>query len=271
MSLNTLRASIVFVATAFSASALAYDFSKADTLYQKREDLASLNQARAEYELALQSGSLTNDEKVYAVESASRLDYYQGLVVTDIESQKTIFGKCMERVESIKPGVVPATPAYYYWKGTCMASWGRANGVLVSLNRSKELVEVLTAGKALDSTYEGGGFDRVLSAVFLRLPAINPFGPSGDKQKAFAYSDAAVSAAAYGGAADPATATGDYFFNVYEFRAEILEALGKKAEAISLLNTAIARIDSGDYAPDRNPETKVHRAVLVTLLAKLQQ
>jgi hypothetical protein len=253
-----------------ASSAFSYDFSEADLLFSKRgEGQAAIEAARAAYEASLKT--VTGRELIYAVEYLSRLDYYEGLRTDDVNLQKVIYSRCLERIEMIKPPAPTSTPEYYYFKGGCLGSWAKANGVLQSLIKSKELVDTLETGKKIAPAFEGGGFDRIEAPVFLKLPAINPYGPTGDKKKALAFAEAALASSAYSGSVEPDTGSGDYFFNAFEYKAEILDALGRKAEAIDLLNNAIARIDAGDISTFRVPETMEHRRGLQALLEKLSK
>ena len=253
-----------------AGSALAYDFSEADVLFSKRGDgQAAIEAARSSFEASLKT--VSGRELVYAVEYLSRLDYYEGLRTDDVNLQKVIYSRCLERIELIKPSTPTSTPEYYYFKGGCLGSWAKANGVLQSLIKSKELVETLEIGKKIAPTYEGGGFDRIEAPVFLKLPAINPYGPTGDKKKALAFAEAALASSSYSGSVEPETGSGDYFFNAFEYKAEILDAVGRKAEAIDLLNNAIARIDAGDISTFRAAETKEHRRGLQALLEKISK
>lgn len=259
-----------------SAQAFAYDFSQADALFALRgegdfnQKVQAISQARAAYRAAI--GVVSGVEKVKTFEMLARLDYYEGMINTEASAQKPIFERCMKEIESIKPGGdVANNPEYFYWKATCIASWGKATGVLAALFKSKELVDTLDAGRAVARTYEGGGFDRIAAPVFLRLPGFNPAGPTGSVSKASDHVDAAIASSAYPGAKDPDTSSGDYFYNVFEYKAEILVAQGKKPEAIALLETAISRIvDDKDLPVGREPETMQHLNGLQELLAKLK-
>jgi len=79
-----------------------------------------------------------------------------------------------------------------------------------------------------------------------------------------------LSSSAFPGAQDQATSTGNYFFNVYDHRAQALAKKGRKAEAIALITEAIERIEAGDLPVGREPETRLHRRDLEATLASLQ-
>lgn len=262
----SLFACVACMGTAFAS----FDFSAADGLYAARENnFAKIHEARAAYAAAL-AGSPTAEDKIYAIEQMSKLDVYETTLVTDNNQIKQISLACYDNVTNIAPSAVGSTPAYFYWRAACLAVWGRANGVLASLSRSSELVELIEAGNKVDSTYEGGGFYRLGAAVYSKLPAINPLGPSGNMDLALKYIDLAIASPAYANAVDPETSTGDYFYNAYQFKAEILDKLHRKDEAIALLKQVIARLQAGDLPVGREAETRVYLADLQKTLADLQ-
>jgi tetratricopeptide (TPR) repeat protein len=268
MYLSVLHVAGLAVAS-FSLSALGFDFGSADALFALREQgTARIAEARAAYTTALTN--LSGPEKIYAVEQLARLDYYEGLLLGEQgskDARKEIYNRCVETVEAnLAPAKVGPTPQYFYWKGTCLALWGNANGVSASLGRIPELVKLINDGQSTDVRYEGGGFYRLGAAVYLKIPEI--FG--GGVDKTFEFTTRALSSQPFPGSVDPATATGDYFFNVFDYRAQALAKKGRKAEAIALLKEAIERIDGGDLPVGREPETRLHRRDLANALASLQ-
>ncbi|NBW82437.1 hypothetical protein EBR21_11850 [bacterium] len=268
MFFSVWRMAVIAIASV-SVSALGFDFGAADALYAQREQgSAKIAQARAAYATGLTN--LNGAEKIYAVEQLARLDYYEGLILGDQgdkETRKSIYNRCLDTVESnISPAKVGPTPQYYYWKASCLALWGNANGVSASLGRIPELLRLINDGLSTDSRYEGGGLNRLASAVYLKIPEI--FG--GGVDKSFEFNTRALSSQSFPGSQDPATATGDYFYNVYEHRALALAKKGRKAEAIAVLKEAIERIDGGDLPVGREPETRLHKRDLVAALASLQ-
>lgn len=252
-----------------SVTAFAFDFGAADALFQQREQgPAKIAEARAAYATGLTN--LNGAEKIYAVEQLARLDYYEGLILGDQgnkDVRKAIYNRCLDTLENnISPSKVGPTPQYYYWKASCLALWGNANGVSASLGRIPELLRLINDGLTTDNRYEGGGVSRLASAVYLKIPEI--FG--GGVDKSFEFSTRALSSQAFPGSESPETATGDYFFNVYDHRAQALAKKGRKAEAVALLKEAIERIDSGDLPVGREPETRLHKRDLEATLASLQ-
>ena len=254
-------------ATAFaSVNAFAYDFTAADALYAKRGDsAAAIDAARAAYRSALPT--VTGAEKVKAYEFLARLDYYEGAVkATDNGAQKTIFDRCLNDIKNIegetRDGKVVVE--YYYWKGTCLASWAKANGVVASLFRLGELLDTLKKGREIAPLYEGNGFDRIAAPVYAKIPAI----AGGSLESAYNYVESTINSPGYTGVE---TDKGKYFFVSYQYKAEILAAQGKKADAIEVLTEALSRIEDADYAPDRVPETIEQGKTMEALKAELSK
>jgi hypothetical protein len=262
-----LTASLSVLASAtIAATAFAYDFSAADAAFANRTDAAQAAQAISLYQGAL--GQTPGTEKIYAVEQLGRLDYYLGnsLPESNAAGRKVVFQRCLDNTDSINPSKYGSdTPAYRYWKALCLASWAKANGVLASLEKAGEVIENIEKGKALDETYEGGGFYRVGSAVYLNLPAV--FGGSVDK--AWDYAQKAISSPAYSGALNPDTETGNYHYGVYLYAAQIAAKREGKPEAKAIVQAALDRINSGDIPVGREPETAISKAELEAYLSTL--
>jgi hypothetical protein len=251
-----------------ASCAFAFDYSEADALFAKRGEgdiAASIKTARTAYENAVPQ--VSGAELTHAVSQLGRLDFFEGLSVNDNDRKKVIFDVCIKRADLLDNTSVE----FHYWKGVCIASWANANGILSSLRRSGEVESFLLKGRAIDARFEGGGFDRVLAFVYLKVPPINPMGPTRDLKKALASVDAAIASAAYPGEADASTSTGDYFFNAYDVKAQILTALGRKDEAVTIINDAISRIEQGDLPTGREPETRLILQDLKKTLAEISK
>lgn len=241
-----------------SSSAFAFDFTEADGLFNRREEgINTINSARQAYIAA--APSVQGPELIYAIEQVARLDAYAALSIpkSQITSRKPILENCLRDVEKMSPSAVGETPHYYYWKSICQSLWAEADGVMSSLRRAKDVFEWLDTGRAIDATYEAGGFDRIAGGLYLRLPAINPFGPGGSVEKALSHLEASLNAPAYGGSKTPDTDTGDYHFTTHYYYAETLIKAERRDEAITFIDQAIARIESGDLPVGREPETRL--------------
>jgi len=260
---------VISVFAALSLSATALDFSSADALFEQRE-LGAVKIAEARRAYTTDLTNLNGAEKVYAVEQLARLDYFEGLTLGNNgnkETRKAIYQRCLDTLdEHISPAKIGPTPQYYYWKASCLALWGNANGISASLGKIPDLLRLINDGLQLDTRYEGGGLFRLASAVYLKIPEI--FG--GGVEKSINFNNRALASEAFPDSKDPATATGDYFYNVYDQRAQALAKKGRKDEAIALLSEAIERVDAGDLPFGREPETRLHRRDIEETLASLR-
>lgn len=254
-----------------STQAFAADFSAADALFARRaEGKAVIAQGKDAY--SAQLGSANKAQKIYAVSQMSRLAYYEGLITPESEKKdrQDFFKRCWDDVEAnLKPETVGENPQYYFWKGVCMASYAKAKGIAASLSRSAELVSTIEKGIQVDPTYEGGGFYRLGSAVFQNLPPVNPFGPTQDLNRSLQYSELAIASPAYSGEQFPETATGDYYFNVFEYQAVAKSRMGDRDGAVATLQEAIERIEAGDVPQDRLPESEAFLPLLRAALESL--
>lgn len=271
MNVKSMILGAVVAGSTLVTQAFAADFTAADELFERRgEGVAVINEGKDAY--AAQLGASNTTEKLYALGQMSRLAYYEGLIVpeSDRDARVALYRRCWDDLEAhINPSQVGDTVEYYFWKGVCMASWARAKGIGSSLAQSGELVETVETGLTLDDTYEGGGFYRLGSAVFQNLPPVNPFGPTRDLARSLEYAELAIESEAYAGEEIPDTATGDYFFNVYEYQAIATNALGDRDGAIAILEDAISRIQEGDVPSDRMPETTAFLDILQRLRSSL--
>lgn len=256
----------------FSPMAQAFDFTAADQLFTHRgEGSAQLEQARSSY-LSL-IPRLSGSDRAYAIEQIARLDALAGLKLMDTNpaERRRLFERCMTDLDQHNPQVHGNLPFFYYWKSVCLAQWARANGVLESLFRVDELFRYLSAGEALDSTYEGGGFARIRGATLAKLPPINPFGPRQDLTRSRQLLESSIASPAYSHSQSPEWDTGDFYYSTYFYLGETLVAMGREAEALDVLNEAMARIDGGDVPPTRSPEEHLSYQYMAALRASLQQ
>jgi tetratricopeptide (TPR) repeat protein len=230
----------------------AIDVSEADALFAKRGEgdrLSNVRAARAAYEKQLPKAG--GADRVHVVNSMNRLDFYEGLLVSSSDAKKDLYKGCLNRTETLDKGSVQ----YFYWRGMCLGLLSNEEGLLSALKSTGEVERMLLLGREKDSRFDGGGFDRGLAVIYLKVPLINPYGPTRSAEKALSFAERALASPAYPGEPDPETATGDYFFNAYDARAQALVALGRKDEAIATLKEAIKRIEQGDVPSGREPET----------------
>lgn len=266
------RLIISFFVLMSSLVGFAVDFSAADAMFQQRaNNLPAVRSAHAMY--ATLARSAKGSDLIYAYEQMSRLRFYEGLSLPTRDERIATALKCVNEVEGIR-SVENVTPiAYYYWKALCLLSWGRYNeevDPIGTVKRSGEMADLIEKGVALDPTYEGGGCYRLGAALYVKLPAINFFGPSQDLNRASRYVDLAISSPAHDSELDPETATGDYFYKVYEAKARLQRAQRDTEGAKATIHSALARIQAGEIPLGREPETKLDEKDLNELLAELQ-
>ena len=107
------------------------------------------------------------------------------------------------------------------------------------------------------------------------LPAYNPLGPSRDLPRALESFEASINNdEAYEDPRevtwrDPATETGDFFYNTHFYYAKALIDDGQTALAKAVVNNALARIKAGKIGKGREPETEVARRQLQELATTL--
>ncbi len=166
---------IAALALGFSMSAQAADFSEADAKYALRDtSIAATQEARAAYKAILDQGAKDAD-LIRAAEGYLRASIFEGTHFyttvgdTDRAARKKIFNECWkvgaEALNSTALGF--QSPAYYYFKASCIAYEAEVSNVLSRLTLLPELNKTLEAGLVTQggTTYEGGGLLRVKAAV----------------------------------------------------------------------------------------------------------
>ncbi len=260
-----------------SSSAFGFDFSAADELFTRRaESVATIQNAIESYR-SIPVESLSTDENIYAVEQVGALYVYWGYVFdqADTRGRVAIADRCISHIEKIKPGgAIPANPQYYYWRAACMMARGNAAGITASLSQAQAVLDTIDAGRRIDPSYEGGGFDRLSGVLYAKLPSFNPFGPSGDMNRALREFRRAIDSPAYIHPLNPSwrdsdSESGELFYSTHFYYGEALLANGQRAEAKALVEQALADIDQGLIARGREPECQVAKANLKGLLAKI--
>jgi tetratricopeptide (TPR) repeat protein len=228
-------------------SAVAYDFSEADTLFAQREDSSTIAKTRALYEKAL-SSSASREDLLHAVERLGKLAFYEGELLTsqdDSSKRKQIFSKCLDYVENVNPSKIGKTGIYFYWKTSCLALWGRAAGMLSAAGRLSELKDNMKQGLEFDMDYAGGGIHRVVATIHLRASWLSGLQ---DYEKALVQINEAVK-------------KGPEYFNVYLVKAEVLRALNRNNEALVVLENAkreLEKLVRANKLPlNLEPESKV--------------
>ncbi len=266
MTLKSFLVAVFLVAS--SSVAVAQDVSEADALFAKRGEgdrLSNVRAAKLAYEKLLPKAN--NVERLHIVNNLNRLDFYEGLLVSGSDTKKELYKGCLTRTETLGKELVQ----YFYWRGICLGLLSNEEGLLSALKSTGEVERMLLLGREKDARFDGGGFDRGLAVVYLKVPPINPYGPTRSAEKALAFAESAIASPAYPGEPDPDTATGDYYYNAYDARAQALASLGRKAEALQTLKEAIQRIEQGDLPMGREPETILILADLKKTLGEISK
>ena len=257
--MKLLNTAVAAVAGLFCLNASANTLENADALFADREQgNEKIEEALAAYEAAYDE-SETDATDYYIADKISALYFYQGLIAQTKDEKKEIYQNCLDHIEDYS---ADSTIVYNYWKGACLASWARANGILESLKRAQELVDNIEAGKQLEGakSFQGGGIYRLGAAVYINLPKGVPGVPSQDPAKSLADVEVALSASA-----TDAHCAGNSYFNAHVYKAKALAASGQKDAAKAHINTVLAQESCAGLAP----ETKVYKAELQQLLSDL--
>jgi hypothetical protein len=248
-----------------------FDFTSADASFASRsQGVSKINESRTLYKKALTSG-ITDKEKTKAIFRLSRLAYYESLLdPTNNVKMKDLFSDCLNYVELIAQ---TKSVEYYYVKAGCLGGWAFADGsTLAALSKVNSMWENLKTCIAKDPSFDGGGCYRLTGALFGddRLPGINPTGSvARDYDKSIQYSEISIRTGASStmdSTYTKDTASGDYFYSAYYFYANALYRKNRKADAVSVLEDAVNRIESGDIPVGREPETKLELKQIKKLL-----
>jgi hypothetical protein len=271
---STLIISAAAAVLTFATAARADQWSAADAAYALREgNRAKIAEARAAYKQILDAAT-TEGDKLRAVSQLGRLAIYEGemtLPDSDTAGRKTIFADCWQGfTNKIQPGTngVGENPAYYYFKGVCLAYWGKAAGPLASLPQVPTLKALIAGGQTQDVRFEGGGIYRLMAGVYSNKAAIavGLYRPD----DALAAAKNAVAQGAYPG--DPSGGA-DYYDN-WRGLALTQDEKGLKDDAIATLNDKIAELqdlaDNNALPQGREAEAKWNLQQMKDHLARLQ-
>lgn len=214
------------------STAMAYDFSRADNLFEQRgQGVRKIAQARSAYERALRS--TRGMERVHAVEKLARLAFFEGDLLKgeeDDDGRKPIFKKCLEYVEKISPDKVGETPQYHYWKASCMALWGRSAGLSAALGQVGKFKKALKKALEYRPSYDGGGIYRITSGVYMASKWLRVVGLY-DLERSKRYADLAVS-------------IGPQYYNAYLIKANVLKRMDRIDEAIELIENKKSELEA---------------------------
>jgi hypothetical protein len=258
-------------------------FDEADRLFAEREQgRTKVGEARASYSSLLDR--VSGDQLVHAVAQLGRLAIYEGemlLPKTATAERREIFqncwcknprrgiggGSCQDPgfVDRIKTIEGKEHPAYFYFKGACLAYWMEIAGPLEKVAFIGQLESALTQGINVNydlvkgTDYEGGGLLRIAAGVHSN-PASAALGYHRPEE---AYNEVNRALAAPASIGDPNS--GDRYFGNHQMKANVFIQLDKKfpdadwmSKGIEFTNQTLLNmtdmIDFDTFPAGRKPE-----------------
>ena len=94
------------------------------------------------------------------------------------ESFSILSGSCRKAgfVNKISPDSIgDETAAYYYYRGLCMARWGKVQGLPTQIRMISKLDATITKGLTTDNDFQGGAMNRLGAGVYSNA-AVKPLG-----------------------------------------------------------------------------------------------
>jgi hypothetical protein len=184
-----------------------------------------------------------------------------------MQERLVVYEGCLDVTPHLqRTGRVLGMVDYYFWHSACLTLWSEARGEQTLMKRAGEIMQLVEAGLGLEPTYEGGGFDRLMAELYVRLPVRNPYGPSGSLPLARHHIRQSLTSGPDERSTVPELASGDYYYESYYIYAKTMITCGERESAKTLLRLALQRIDDGDINPEREPETKLAARGLKDLL-----
>ncbi len=189
-----------------------------------------------------------------------------------MQERLVIYEGCLDVTPHLaRTGRILGMVDYYFWHAACLTLWSEARGEQTLMKRSGEIMQLVESGLELESTYEGGGFDRLMAELYVRLPVRNPYGPAGSLPLARHHIRQSLTSAPDERSASPELASGDYYYESYYIYAKTMITCGERESARTLLRLALQRIDDGDVNPEREPETILAARGLKDLLDSISK
>lgn len=163
--------SLVALVSLFSFTAGAASLERGDELFGKRNltDQTPIYEAIKEFK-ALAAETDDEYEKYEALWKISWCYYWLGQHAKGKDAKKKLHDAGMEygkQAKSMKPEEVEG----HYFYGINLGKWGKANGVIASLFKLKELRATMNRAKELDPSFEGAGAYRTLGKVQCEVPS----------------------------------------------------------------------------------------------------
>lgn len=258
------------------AKAPNYRLMVADDLFTRREDVKKRRAALCHYD-AISDRTTAREDVVLVRDRLARLHTLDGLdSPTEGAARVSAFSRCIDAVAPLKPAQLGTNvPEYFYWTAYCLAQRASAHtrqagdDAAAPYSRGERdarvAIAVASEGRRIDETFEGGGMFRVLAMaqVACRNISLSPTLSCPSDETGWSNAQRAIVSPAYGLSRSPDTDTGNYFYDVYASEARIAVRRWGRASACSIVAEPLARIDSGDATPGREPETLRARRALV--------
>ena len=274
---------MTLLAANYSFNLLSYDFSTADSLFQRRQDgFRASTIAKSEYEKSL-SSSLSQEEKIYAISQMSRLDIYRGAMLDNIDksTRKKVLESCVNNLSKIEN---TKSQEYHYFYIACVGFRGKLSS---TLGRIKWALKMKSAqGDALNATkvnneyiggFEGGGILRVMSAVRGNRKA-KPLGLY-DPSEALQFAERALQTSRQMNKPFPSPMSGEDYHENYYYIGQAKIALGLEnnnkqnvLDGLTVLDNAVERLDDledmDELPQGREPETAYYKNLMKDLISK---
>ncbi len=240
--------------------------ASAEELYQRRgEGRETVHEALAAWRKLLKGAKGT--DLVHVVHRIASLDVFEGelLLRDDNKSERNpIFGECREVIERIA-GIPEAADVYHYIKIMCSALWVESATPLQLIGVGSYFKQYfntfvtsemnLRPDLEADPRIQGGGIYRTIAGIAADPMSnmVHPALPSLDK--AMEMIDLAIASPNY----PDEEYSGAEMYSNYRSKAEILNRMGRRAEARALLEQSIAEIEElaadGELPAGIEPET----------------
>ena len=266
--------SVALAALSLAPAAKADVFAQADAAYAQRENNhEAIATARADY-LAVLNGNSNRAQKIYAATQLGRLAIYEGEQLTpksDTDTRKAIFSDCWQNwVEKINPSAVGENPAYYYFKGVCIAYWGEVVSPILAIPKLPVLNDMIAKGKVgSNADFEGGGIWRLAAGVHSN-PKAKPIPGAYQPQAAIEEIANALASQGLKDARANEKVTGQKFYENWRGKATVALENGDVAGAKAAYQQGIAMIQA-DQANGTAPKSRKAETdwVLATMQSEL--
>lgn len=216
--------------------------SDPDTLYAKREDIASARAAASIWAARLEK----NPRDFESAWKLARARYWLGGHAPESERKALLEAgiDAGRRASALEP----KRPEGHFWTAANMGSLAESFGLRQGLKYRGEIRKELETVLAIDPGFQQGSADRALGRWYNKVPGL--FGGSNGKSESHLRKSLTY---------DPDSTASHYFL------AETLEDEGKKAEA----RAELQRVLDAPFDPDWTPEDREFKAKARTLMEKL--